>query len=161
MSGNRNLERNKEKHGNGSQQIMSNDGTVQGIEISFFVGCKESECVLRQLLVRTTARKCLQTCPSAGSRSKNSATNQKRAYGVGTELVRTGYAHIWPGILMGCTPVVRSAYGVGTDCRGVGVTILVQIDVESIFKGVFLLKKNSDFFTPPSSIPGAYFYAVT
>ena len=76
--------------------------------------------------------------PSAGSRSKNSATNQKRAYGVDTELVRTGYACIWPGILMGRTHVVRSAYGVGTDCRGVGVTILVQIDVESIFRGVFL-----------------------
>ena len=57
---------------------------------------------------------------------------------MGTELVRTGYAHIWPGILMGHMHVVRSAYGVGTDCRGVGVTILVQIDVESIFRGVFL-----------------------
>ena len=76
--------------------------------------------------------------PAAGSRSKNSETNQKRAYGVGTELVRTGYARIRPGILMGLTHVVRSAYRVGTDCRGVGVTILVQIDVKSIFRGVFL-----------------------
>ena len=48
---------------------------------------------------------------AAGSRSKNSATNQKRAYGVGTELVRTGYARIRPGILMGRTHVVRSGYG--------------------------------------------------
>ena len=57
---------------------------------------------------------------TAGSRSKNSATNQKRAYGVGTELVRTGYACIQPGILMGHTHIVRSVYGVGTDCRGWG-----------------------------------------
>ena len=62
MSGNQNLEPNKEKHGNGSPKIMSNDGSVQGIEISFFVACKESECVLCQLQVRTTARKCLQAC---------------------------------------------------------------------------------------------------
>ena len=54
------------------------------------------------------------------------------------ESIRSGYARIWPGILMGHTHIVRSAYGVGTDCRGVGVTILVQIDVESIFRGVFL-----------------------
>ena len=71
---------------------------------------------------------------TAGSRSKNSATNQKRAYGVGTELVCTGYARIQPGILMGCTHIVRSGYGL----QGGGVTILVQIDVELIFRGVFL-----------------------
>ena len=44
----------------------------------------------------------------AGSRSKNSATNQKRAYGVGTDLVRTGYARIRPGILWGHTHDVWS-----------------------------------------------------
>ena len=48
---------------------------------------------------------------AAGSRSKNSATNQKRAYRVGTDLVHTGYAHIWPGILWG----VRMMYGVSTE----------------------------------------------
>ena len=58
----------------------------------------------------------------------------RSGYGVDTHWVRS----YWPGILMGHTHVVRSAYGVGTDCRGVGVTILVQIDVESIFRGVFL-----------------------
>ena len=47
-------------------------------------------------------------CEAAGSRSKNSATNQKRAYGVGTDLVRTGYARIRPGILWGRTHDVRS-----------------------------------------------------
>ena len=39
---------------------------------------------------------------------KNSATNQKRAYRVGTDLVRTGYTRIWPGILWGRTHDVRS-----------------------------------------------------
>ena len=58
---------------------------------------------------------------SAGSRSKNSATNQKRAYGVGTDLVRTGYARIRPAILWGRTHDVRSGYGL----KGGGMKILV------------------------------------
>ena len=60
---------------------------------------------------------------------------------MGTELVRTGYAHIQPGILMGHTHVVRSAYGVGTECRG-DDNIGFKIDVESIFGGCFFEKKN-------------------
>ena len=58
----------------------------------------------------------------------------RSGYGVGTHWVRSYTAWDINGAYACCTECVRSGYGL----QGVGVTILVQIDVESIFRGVFL-----------------------
>ena len=96
---------------------------------------------------------------SAGSRSKNSATNQNRAvfsYGV----VRT-----WYGVCTECgygvgTERVRSRYEARGFSRGRGVKIALK-GPRNIFRGVISLRKNFDFFLPPSSVPAPYFYPVT
>ena len=52
-----------------------------------------------------------QGVQTAGSRSKNSATNQKRAYGLGTHWVHSYAALDIMGVYARCTELVRSGYG--------------------------------------------------
>ena len=70
-------------------------------------------------------------------------------YALGTECVRSaGTEWVWSG------------YGARGFSWGRGVKIAL-IGPRNLFRGVISLRKNFDFFSPPSSIPTAYFYPVT
>ena len=64
-----------------------------------------------------------------------SEVSVRSGYGVGTHWVRSYTAWDINGAYAHCTECVQSEYRVQ---GGWGMTILVQIDVELIFKGVFL-----------------------
>ena len=58
------------------------------------------------------------------------------------------------------TERVRSRYGARGFSWGRGVIIALK-GPRNLFRGVISLRKNFDFFLPPSSIPAPYFYPVT
>ena len=77
----------------------------------------------------------------------------------------TGVVRTWYGVCMECryrvgTEWVRSRYRARGFSRGRGVKIALK-GPRNVFRGVISLRKNFDFFLPPSSVPALYFYPVT
>ena len=77
----------------------------------------------------------------------------------------TGVVRTWYGVCTECgygagTERVRSRYGARGFSRGRGVKIALK-GPRNLFRGVISLRKNFDFFLPPSSVPAPYFYPVT
>ena len=85
--------------------------------------------------------------------SQSSSVFLRGLYALGTECVRSSG-----------TEWVRSGYGPGTELGGFpgrgGVKIALK-GLRNLFRGVISLRKNFDFFSPPSSVPAPYFYPVT
>ena len=81
--------------------------------------------------------------------SESSSVFLRGLYALGTECVRSAGME-W----------VRSRYGARGFSRGGGVKIALK-GPRNVFRGVISLRKNFDFFLPPSSVPAPYFYPVT
>ena len=94
---------------------------------------------------------------SSLSRATQQAQGPKTARPIRIEqCFPTGVVHTWYGVCTECgygvgTERVRSRYGARGFSQGRGVKIALK-GPRNLFRGVISLRKNFDFFSPPSSI---------